>query len=174
MCIRVLKSHHLTFQDLEVRDVANGTGTTSVPSIGVGGGARYTTLARVTVTGTHKAFGDYLGGRCVYEGQGTTTESGHHLTIEQSMFHDCGGHGDVRAQSQHPFLTRGACCCKIRYNQIFSNGRNRCLAFGGVSLGNTVNSSLVAANKIYINPSGAGIEILRRAGANQYREHHCQ
>jgi hypothetical protein len=111
------------------------------------------------VNGTHKVVGDYLGGHCVYEGQGTTTESGHHLTIEQGSFHDCGGAGIYVHNLNTQFLARGgACCCKIRYNQVFNNGRNPSLAFGGIALGNTVNGSLVAANKSYSNPRGAGID----------------
>ena len=90
------KSHHLTLQDLEIRDVANGTGRRACPVLGQAGRPLHDAGPRHGDRTDTKPLG-LPRGHCVYEGQGTTTESGHHLTIEQSDVSRLWRSRDIRA-----------------------------------------------------------------------------
>jgi hypothetical protein len=152
-------SRGMTFQDLEIRDVSNNAGTASTASIGLASGSPNTTLTRVTVSGTHKNFGDFAGSHCLAVAQGTGSLGGDNVTVESGSFHDCGNFGISVNSSSTLYSGGGQSCGVIRWNRIFNNGRNTTSTSGGIALSNNITDTRVYGNLIYNQLRGDGIDV---------------
>ena len=143
-------SRNITIEDVDIVDIRNPTGSNS---LGISPSGDDITITRMSVNGTHLAAGDNEGSHCLYQAQGNR------ITIQNSVFQNCGGFGIQLNDSGNVGAGDGVAentGAVIKYNRIFDNGKRSSGSRGGITIYHHHINSQIYGNLIYSNDAGPG------------------
>jgi hypothetical protein len=143
-------AHHLTVEDVTIRDVSNPGGGTAV---GLSSSANDITLRHLTVSGTHRQPGDFQGSHCLY-----LAAPGNRNQVLGGTFAHCGGYG-IQFNDSAGKGAGGNSGGLIQGATVFDNGRRTTGSGGGIVLNNHQHTTVVTGNTVRDQAKGPGIDV---------------